>query len=233
MSRASWKMPAGKESRREVGAMAILPEMLAHGRMRQRIVAISRTQASRRRIARDNYLRSLVPSGAITSNDLDSAIDACGNALSEFTWLTKVDDAVLGRADRVFLVRNGRFPVDNSDFRLNGDYYRICRSLQFDPHYYDPQLEQLPQALEAQRTASQVGDPDLCIRPSTPEAAFTSLSTLDAAHTKPSATARVAVKRGNAWAFVGVLAIGLVTAPILVTILLRYFPQGTMTAALS
>ncbi len=233
MSRASRKIQADRESRRETAEAAIRPEMLVHGRMRQRIVAISRTRASHKRIARDRYLRSLVYSGVITPNDLDSAIDACGKTLSEFTWLTGVDDAVLRQADRVFLVRYNRFPVDNSDFRLNGDYYRICRSLQFDPHYYDLQLEQLPQVLEARRTASRIEDPGRCAQPNASEAAFTPLSTPQATHKEPSATMRVAVKRGNIWAFVGVLAIGLATAPILAVAIMRYLPQGAMTAALS
>jgi len=236
----SMKRQPRKEPRLEAGETAILPEMLVHGRMRQRIVAISHTRASRRRMARDTYLRNLVHSGAITPGDLDGAIDACSKALTEFTWLTEVDDAVLGRADCVFLVRHGRFPVDNSDFRLNGNYCRICRCLQFDPHYYDPQLEQLPQVLEAQRTASPAGDADLRVHTSALETVLVPSSASQgqpappqAARTGSSADARMAIKRGNAWAFVGVLAVGLVTAPILVTIVMRSFSQGAVATGMS
>jgi len=178
--------------------------------MRQRIEAISGTRASRRHMARDRYLRRLVRSGAITQADLNNAIDGCSNALSQFTWLIGVEDTVLGCADCVFLVNHGRFPMDDSDFRLNGSYYRICRSLQFDPHYYDRQLEQLPEALQAQRPA-----------------------TSQAIRMKPLAGAGTAVKRGNTWAFVGVLTIGFVTAPILAMIITRWFPQAIVTAGLS
>ncbi len=190
--------------------MAIAPETSIHGRMRQRIVAISSTRASRRHVVRDRYLHRLVHSGVITQDGLNSAIDGCNNALSQFTWLIGIDDAVLGRADCVFLVNHGRFPVEDSDFRLNGAYYRICRSLQHDPHYYDPQLEQFPQALQAQQSI-----------------------TPHAIRMEPFAGAGTGARRGNAWAFVGVLAIGFVTVPILATILVRWFPQATVTAGLS
>ena len=194
--------------------MAILPEMSAHGRMRQRIVAISRTRASRRRMARDRYLRSLVHSGAITSNDLDSAIDACSKALSEFTWLIKVDDAVLGRADRVFLVRHGRFPVDDNDFRLNGDYYRICRSLQYDPHYYDRSWSSCRRPWRPRRTASQG-------RPATLSSDLRTEAVSRREHDR---------KAGEHLGFRRRLDIGLITAPILATDHRAVLPVEARTA---
>jgi len=217
MSTVPSRMQPANESRREAGETAVVPETAIYGRMRQRIVAIGRTRASHKRVARDKYLRGLVHSGAITPNDLDSAIDGCSGALSELAWLTKVDDVVLRRADCVFLVNRGRFPVDDGDFWLNGAYYKICRCLQYDWHYYDHELEQLPQALEeAQRTASRR-------QPMTHQAACA----------KPSANASMAVKRGNAWAFVGVLVIGLTAATILGAIIVRYFPEIRPAAGVS
>jgi hypothetical protein len=230
------EMQPRKERRLKAGETAIVADTAIYGRMRQRIVAVGRTGASHRRTARDKYLHGLLRSGAITPNDLDSAIDGCSKALSELAWLTGVDDAVLARADCVFLLSHGRFPVDDGDFRLNGDYHRICRSLQFDPHYYDRQLEQLPQALEAQRMACRAGGADIRVRPSVPDAPITAPSAFQgtaAGRTKPSVDASMAVRRGNAWAFAGVLAIGLVTAPIFAMVIVQSFPQVTMTAGLS
>jgi hypothetical protein len=202
----SMNIQAGKEAR---------PEPSVHSRMRQRIVAISRTRASNRRMARDRYLRNLVRGGAVTSDDVDSAIDACGKALSEFTWLLEVDDGVLGRADHVFLLRHGRFPRSDDDFRLNGDHYRICRSLQYDWHYYDRELGQSPQAPEAQGTTSR-GQP----------------ASSQATRTKPSAEASMALRRGSTSAFVGVLTIGVITVPILAIVIVQWFPQDIVTASL-
>lgn len=240
MSTVPSKMQPGRESRPKVGETATVPETAIYGRMRQRIVAIGRTKASRKRVARDKYLRSLVHSGAITPDDLSSAIDGCTEALSELTWLTGVDDVVLGQADCVFLLNHGRLPVDDGDFRLNGNYYRICRCLQYDPHYYDPQLAQLPQALGAQGTGIRAGDVDLCARPGAPEdaVALPSVSqgrpaTLQAARAKPSTGQRITVKRDKPWAFVGVLTVGLAAAPVLATMIVRSFPQVTMTTCLS
>jgi len=78
---------------------------------------------------------------------------------------------------------------------------------------------------------------DIRVRPSVPDAPITAPSafqgTAQAGRAKPSVDASMAVRRGNAWAFAGVLAIGLVTAPIFAMVIVQKFPQVTMTAGLS
>ena len=130
--------------------MAKASQVGIHGRMRQRIVAVGRAHTdrissshSRRGISKDKYLHALLQSGAITPEQLETAIRGYNKTPSEFAWMSGIDDAVLDRADRVFLAEYGRLPTEDTDFRLNGNYHKICRSLQHDWHYYDHQLERL------------------------------------------------------------------------------------------
>jgi len=192
--------------------MAIAPETSAYGRMRKRIVAVKRANRKggvlareRNSFAKDKALRVLLQNGAITQQQLKNAISAFAKAPSDFSWLATVDEALLEKADRVFFVSHGRYPDKNADFRLNGDYYRISRSLQYDPHYYDGQLDTISR-VNQQDVPAPAGEP----------AAFTSEG----------------LKKTGIWAFGAVLVLGFCSAPLLGILIVTFFPNRTLTAGL-
>lgn len=188
-----------------------------HGRMRRRIAAFGRAHTnrivplqSRKSISKDKYLRPLLKSGAITASQLETAIRGYNKTPSEFAWIGDVGDAVLDKADRAFFARYGRFPTEDSDFQLNGDYYRICRSLQHDWHYCDRQLEKLHSS----------DDEDT---PSVRQAEQAEV--LQEVQSVPQS-------KGSLWASGLVLAGGLVSAPILRMVIVKAFPGRVAGAAL-
>lgn len=188
--------------------MAKVSQVGIHGRMRRRIVAIGRARTSwivplrsRRNISKDKYLHALLQSGAITPDQLDTAVRSYDKAPSEFAWMSDVGDAVLDKADRVFLARHGRFPTEDADFRLNGNYHRICRSLQHDWYYYDHQLE----------------------RPHTDDKDEPSMRQTEPAGMLEEVQG-VPHSKGSLWAFGLVLAGGFVSAPILGVVIVKAFP---------
>lgn len=188
--------------------MAKAPQIGIHGRMRQRIVAVGRARTnrivplrSRRRISRDKCLHPLLQSGAITPDQLETAIRGYNKAPSEFAWMSDVDDAVLDRTDRVFYARYGRFPTEDTDFRLNGNYHRICRSLQHDWYYYDHQLER----------PHRDGEDEPSVRQTEPAEMLEEVQ-------------GIPQSKGSLWAFGLVVAGGFVSAPILGVVIVKAFP---------
>lgn len=140
--------------------MAVIRETGVQGRMRRRIAVAGR--ADRRRsgvlprtdaFAKDKLLRILLRSGAVTRERLDAAIDGFHKAPSDFSWLIDMDEAVLAKADFVFAAKYARYPIEDADFRLNGDYHRICRSLEYDLQHYDSEL---PHSTDPDHTAGCV-----------------------------------------------------------------------------
>jgi len=206
--------------------MAITSDKNVYGRMRQRIVTVGRVDPRRgvltrgqAHFAKDKHLRALLRSGAVTQGQLESAIRGFIRAPSNFTWLTGIDEAVLVRADRVFAAKYGRAPVEDKDFVLSGDYYKICRSLQFDMHRYDSELEEPPEVdhPKGQVRAEELGEIDrkerqrvetLAVRPRTHE-------TKQGVRQEPQ-------KRGI-WSFVAVLFVGFCSAPLLAMMIATYF----------
>lgn len=187
--------------------MAKVSQVGIHGRMRQRIVTVGRAHTdrissylSRRGISRDKHLHALLQSGAITRAQLETAIRGYNKTPSEFAWMSGVDNAVLDRADRVFLAEYGRFPTQDTDFRLNGNYRKICRSLQHDRHYYDQQLEKL--------TGDDEGN--LSMHRAEPVEILEEVRS-------------VQESRGSVWAFGLVLAGGFVSATILGAVIIKAF----------
>jgi hypothetical protein len=181
-----------------------------HGPMRQHIVTLDRFAKGRQTsayIVRDRYLRRLVRSGIATPGQLHDAIASCGTTPSSFTWLTDVNRDRLAKADCVFLAEYGTFPTSDIDFQVNGDYYRICRGLEYDWHYYDKLLERLHWD---ERGNAYVR----------PEAKVVALER----------TERVERTRGNPWAFGLVLVAGLVGGPLATAAILRHV-SGDLTAA--
>ena len=167
----------------------------SHGRMRQRIVALGGVRSGARdpaRFTRDRYLRALVRSGQITSQHLRRAVRAYERMTPSFLWMSNVHQAVLERADCVFLAEYRRFPTEDADFQLNGTYHRICRGLEYDWHYYDDQLENLQH--------DESGNPRI---------------RSDESVRVQQKHRNVEVKRGNVWAFGLVLVAGLAGGPIL------------------
>jgi len=189
--------------------MARVPETYAHGRVRQRIVAVGQSNAaqidsavSRKSLTRDKYLAPLLQSGTIVPKHLEEAIEAYRRAPSTFVWISEVDQEVLDKADYVFLAKYGRWPVKNDDFRLNGHYHKICRSLQHDWCYYDDQLK-VQQKANIKKLDSPPRDTAVGYEVATP----------------PKKA------RGNLWPFVSVLVVGLLSAPILGTVICRHFDR--------
>lgn len=182
-------------------------QLSIHGRMRQRIVAVGRAHTdrissyhSRWSISKDKHLHALLQSGAITRAQLETAIRGYNKTPSEFAWMSGVDDAVLERADRVFLAEYGRFPTQDTDFRLNGNYRKICRSLQHDWHYYDHQLEKLTGDDEGKLSMQRAEPAEIL-----------------------EEVQSVQESRGSVWAFGLVLAGGFVSAIILGAVIIKAF----------
>ena len=146
-------------------------------------------------------MHALLQSGAITPDQLETAIRGYNKAPSEFAWMSGIDDAVLDKADRVFLAQYDRFPTEDTDFRLNGKYHRICRSLQHNWYYYDHQLERLHRDDEDKPSVRRAGPAEM----------------LEEVRSVPES-------KGSLWAFGLVLAGGFVSAPILGAVIVKAFP---------
>jgi hypothetical protein len=192
--------------------MGKVRQIASHGSLRRQIVALDRLGQGRvhpERIARDRYLRRFVRRGMVTPEQLQEAITGCLAAPSRFTWMAKVDPAVLARADCVFLAEFGIFPLNDADFQLNGRYHLICRSLEHDWHYYDQQLKELDWG-----------------RDGTPYARLGGNVTVQ------EETLRVEQRVGNLWAFAAVLLAGLAGGPVVGNILSRQLSgnRGTVLA---
>jgi hypothetical protein len=179
-----------------------------HGRMRQRIVAVGQIHTnriiplrSRKHICKDKYLHAMLQSGAITPDQLDRAIRGYNKMPSEFAWMSDVDDAVLYKADRVFSAQYDRFPTDDTDFRLNGNYHRICRSLQHDWYYYDHQSERLHSDYKDKPSVHQTEQAELL-----------------------EEVRIILQSQGDIWDFGLILVGGFVSAPILGIIIVMAFP---------
>jgi hypothetical protein len=112
--------------------------------------------------------------------------------------MANVHQAVLERADCVFLAEYRRFPTEDADFQLNGTYHKICRGLEYNWHYYDDKLEEL------QRDES--GNPRI---------------RSDESVRVQQKHRNVEIRRGNAWAFGLVLVAGLAGGPILAAAIAR------------
>lgn len=192
--------------------MAAGSEADAHARMRQRIAVLGKGASGRgiftrrgNHIVKDRLLRGLVKSGLITPDILEDAISGFLQAPSDFEWLIGVDDALLGRAGEAFFAKYGRHPVEDVDFRLNGDFYRICRSLQYDSHYYDSQLQESSSHSEASVAGAD-----------------------DVSHAVASQTPG----QKQRWPFITVLILGFGSAPILAMAIATYLSGRNSMAGL-
>ena len=124
------------------------PLLGINGRLRRHITKVGAAHANRisspkKMLTDDDYLRGLVHGSRVTQEQLEKAIDEYNRVPSNFAWMQKVEDSILDRADDVFLVKYGRDPTEDADFRLNGDYYKICKNLERNWHYYNAELEKL------------------------------------------------------------------------------------------
>jgi hypothetical protein len=182
------------------------------GPVRQRIVALDRLSKGRRtpaHLARDRYLRQFIRRAVITPEQLQDALASLRTEPSRFTWLTQADQARLAKADCIFLAEYGRFPTRDLDFQLNGEYYKICRSLAYDWRYYDKLLEQLHWDKGGQAY----------VRPGETVTVLKRTDTVER-------------KRGSAWAFGFVLLAGLVGGPLATIAVFRHV-SGELTSAIS
>ncbi|MBW8015066.1 MAG: hypothetical protein FVQ82_02695 [Planctomycetes bacterium] len=121
-----------------------------NGRLRRHITNVGAHHANRilaakrtKNLNKDNYLRELLDSGQITLEQLQKMISEHGRVPSSFEWMQEVGDSILDRADNVFFAKYGRDPTEDADFRLNNDYYKICKNLQRIWQCYDADLEKL------------------------------------------------------------------------------------------
>jgi hypothetical protein len=214
--------------------MAIASDSNVHGRMRQRIVTVGRVDRKgvlargAARFTRDKHLRAFLQSGAVTHEQLEAAISGFSRAPSDFVWLAGVDGAVLGTADRVFLAKHGRAPVENADFRLNGDYHKICRSLQHDVHHYDSFLEESSRVKQPEVQA-QAREPSQICREEPPQ--VEPLKVQSRAK-EPKQVRREKPKKKTLWPFVAVLVFGFFSAPLLAVIISTYSSGQDLTVGL-
>jgi hypothetical protein len=121
-----------------------------HGRVRRHIVAMGGLFAERFNspnsdllISQDKFLALLLRNAALTEEQLRQAIDSYRRHPQDYAWMLQFRHGTLDKADSVFFVRHGRFPTENNDFLVNGDYYQICRTLQYDPACFDEELKTL------------------------------------------------------------------------------------------
>ncbi len=110
----------------------------------------------RRVIADDDRVRDLLRSGLITEQHLQDMLKAYNLFPGNIAWLTDLDDAVLVRADAVFLARYGRDPARHTDFRGNGRYHEICENLIRDWNHYDGDLRKLCSDSQGKAVSSDV-----------------------------------------------------------------------------
>ncbi|UCD49270.1 MAG: hypothetical protein JSW27_17275 [Phycisphaerales bacterium] len=168
---------------------------------------------------RDRHLRAMLRSGVVTPEQLEAAVSGFAQAPCSFIWLAAIDGAVLEKADRVFLAKQGRAPVENVDFHLNGDYHKICRSLQHDLHHYDAYLqefsrtEQPPVPVPAEESTGQIN------RAEPPPAEEPIVQALAE---EPRQARRGELKKKPIWPFVMVVVLGFCSIPILAMMLATY-----------
>lgn len=150
----------------------------------------------RKMLQRDRFVRGLLQSGRLDEVYLDAAVTSHIEVPSRFVWLAEIEASVVDRADKVFTMQSGRSPKDDVDFEFNGAFHKICRSLQYDWHYYDAILEQL-----------------LCGDAEQPNGV-------------PATVQRrfryVERRLGSLWGFAVVVVAGLVTGPLLAREALKY-----------
>ncbi len=147
-------------------------------------------------VSQDKFLGLLLRNGALTNEQLQRAIDSYRRDPQDYAWMLRVRHATLDKADSVFFVRYGRYPTENNDFPLNGNYYQICRTLHYDPDCFDEELEKLAWDVE--------GNPRIVQAPP---------RVLEEVQ-------HVTSKKGNAWAFALTLLTSLASAvaiPVLIT----------------
>jgi hypothetical protein len=126
------------------------PLLGINGRLRQHITKVGAAYAnqisspnSRKAVTDDDFVKELLDSGKITVKQLQQAIDSYNYFGSTFAWMQDVKDSILDRADDVFFAKYGRDPKEDSDFAVNSNFYKICKNLEGDWHYYDNDLEKL------------------------------------------------------------------------------------------
>jgi hypothetical protein len=181
-----------------------------HGRMRQHIVAVGGIRLGPRHgipVMKDRFLRTLVRQGMVTKGQLEQAAAGCGRTPGKYGWITRIQQPMLDRADCAFLAQFGRFPTEDADFELNGAYHKVCRSLGYDWHYYDKQLEKLRWDEDGNPYAPPVGD----IRAVEEVREFE-------------------VRRGNGWLFILVLAVGSVGGPLIAAAMARNVSRDFLSA---
>jgi len=175
-----------------------------HGRTRRRIVAMGGLFGERFHspgrnslIVQDKFLAVLLRNGAITEEQIQQAIESYRRCPEDFAWLLRHRHTTLDKADKIFFVRHDRFPTENADFFLKGDYHDICQTLHYDPDCFDEELKQLGWDI--------AGNPRVVTAP--PEVIET--------------VRRENSKKGNTLAFALVLLVTLASAmalPVLITV---------------
>lgn len=216
--------------------MATASDKNVFGRMRQRIVTVGRVDPKRgvltrgrAAIARDRLLRALLRSGSVTHGQLEAAISGVARMPSNFTWLTVIDLAVLEKADRVFFAKYGRAPVNDQDFLINGDYHKICRSLQFDMQRYDSQLEEVP-GVDRPVGQAQVEEPRTSDRDRQRQI---EKSEVRSHANDPVRPGRQEPKTRGIWPFVAVLVLGFGSAPVMAIAIATYFSGQNLLVGLA
>jgi hypothetical protein len=139
-------------------------------------------------VSQDRFLALLLRNGAITAEQLRTAIDSYRRHPQDYAWMLRLRHATLDKADHVFFVRYGRFPTEDNDFPINSNYYQICRALQYDPDCFDEELKKLIWDVE--------GNPRV----------------VEAPPKVLEAVERVTSKKGNAPGFILILVLGLASA---------------------
>ncbi len=121
-----------------------------HGRLRRRVTTAGGGRGNRvtefqgrRAVNKDKYLHVELRDGTLSEGEIRSAVEAFNKDPYTYSWLREVSEQALDRADGVFFVRYGRHPTMDTDFKLNGHYHRICKSLQYDAHHHDAELSRL------------------------------------------------------------------------------------------
>jgi hypothetical protein len=186
--------------------MAVTPEEGIYGRVRQEIALTAGASCVssdwlqiRKTLQKDRFVRGLLQSGRLGEAYLDAAVTSHIEVPSRFVWLAEIEASIINRAEKVFRVQSSRGAEHDVDFELNGAFHRICRSLQYDWHYYDAILEQL-----------------LCDDTERPDAV-------------PATVQRrfryVERQFGSIWGFALVVVAGLVTGPLLAREALKYHSE--------
>jgi hypothetical protein len=182
--------------------MARSAQVGVHGRARQHIVAIGGLFAERFNspdsdllVLQDRFLALLLRNATITEEQLRRAIDSYRRHPQDYAWILGFRHTTLDTADHVFFARHGRFPTEDNDFLANGDYFQICRTLQYDPDGFEEELRKL--AWDAEGNVRPVETPPKVL----------------------VAVQRVASEKGNKPVFTLILSLGLASAlalPLLV-----------------